>query len=68
MNEKNARQILTLAAISSVTGLVLAIALGLRGQQDAAILFLVLPSPTQSPPTSSTGNTPASAAPAGTTS
>jgi hypothetical protein len=42
MNEKNARQILTLAAISSVTGLVLAIVLGLRGQQDAAVLFLVL--------------------------
>jgi uncharacterized membrane protein len=42
MNEKNARQILTLAAISSVTGLVVAIVLALRGQQDAAALFLVL--------------------------
>lgn len=42
MNEKNARQILTLAAISSVTGFVVAIVLALRGQQGTATLFLVL--------------------------
>ncbi len=42
MNEKNARHILTLAAISSVTGFVIGTILGLRGQQGTATLFLVL--------------------------
>jgi hypothetical protein len=42
MNEKNARQILTIAAISSVTGFVVAIILGVRGQQGTAAIFLLM--------------------------